>query len=176
MLSSLQRTAVEVSDLMSSALLNMNSIIDNTVMIDSTAERGVDFATGKSVAAKENMPFALIVLKHLGWVTKVRALIDGKISADSIELGDSKKCDLGQWIDKEASQHEGLRQHPEFKKLVSQHEKLHSITKAVISQLKTLSKAELETSYSQLLECSTSVIDSLSVLRQFIDSKQSRRK
>lgn len=176
MLSSLQRTAVEVSDLMSSALLNMNSIIDNTVMIDSTAERGVDFATGKSVAAKENMPFALIVLKHLGWVTKVRALIDGKISADDIELGDSKKCDLGQWIDKEASQHEGLRQHPEFKKLVSQHEKLHSITKAVISQLKTLSKAELETSYSQLLECSTSVIDSLSVLRQFIDSKQSRRK
>lgn len=176
MLSSLQRTAVEVSDLMSSALLNMNSIIDNTVMIDSMAERGIDFATGKTVAAKENMPFALIVLKHLGWVTKVRALIDGKISADNIELGDSKKCDLGQWIDKEASQHEGLRQHPEFKKLVSQHEKLHSITKAVISQLKTLSKAELETSYSQLLECSTSVIDSLSVLRQFIDSKQSRRK
>ena len=176
MLSSLQTTANEVSDLMSSALFNMNSIIDSTITIDATAEKGVDISNEKTVAAGHAMPFTLIVLKHLGWVTKVRALIDGRLDAKGIELGDHKKCDLGQWIDKEASSYEGLMQHPEFKKLMVQHEQLHNVTKTVVSQLKTLSRTELEASYSKLLEYSASVIESLSILRQFIDSKQPTRR
>ena len=174
MLSTLQMTANEVSDLMSSALFNMNSIIDSTVKIDSTAEQGIDLANGKTVAAEHAMPFTLIVLKHLGWVTKVRALIDGRLDVNGIELGDHKKCDLGQWIDKEASAYEGLTQHPEFKKLMIQHEQLHNVTKTVVSQFKTLSRTELEASYSELLEDSASVIESLSILRQFIENKQQR--
>ena len=176
MLSSLQTTANEVSDLMSSALFNMNSIIDSTITIDATAEKGVDISNEKTVAAGHAMPFTLIVLKHLGWVTKVRALIDGRLDAKGIELGDHKKCDLGQWIDKEASSYEGLMQHPEFKKLMVQHEQLHNVTKTVVSQLKTLSRTELEASYSKLLEYSASVIETLSILRQFIDSKQPTRR
>ena len=175
MLSSLQTTANEVSDLMSSALFNMNSIIDSTVMIDSSTGKGVDLLNGKTIAAEHVMPFTLIVLKHLGWVTKVRALIDGRLDVNGIELGDHKKCDLGQWLDKEASSHEGLTQHPEFKKLLVQHEQLHNITKAVVSQFKTMSRTELEASYSKLLEYSASVIESLSILRQFIDNKQNRK-
>ena len=175
MLSSLQTTANEVSDLMSSALFNMNSIIDNTVTIDSSTEKGVDLLNGKTIAAEHAMPFTLIVLKHLGWVTKVRALIDGRLDASGIELGDHKKCDLGQWIDKEASSFEGLTQHPEFKKLMIQHEQLHNVTKTVVSQLKTMSRTELESSYSKLLEYSASVIESLSILRQFIENKQNKK-
>ena len=175
MLSSLQTTANEVSDLMSSALFNMNSIIDNTVTIDSSTEKGVDLLNGKTIAAEHAMPFTLIVLKHLGWVTKVRALIDGRLDASGIELGDHKKCDLGQWIDKVAASYEGLVQHPEFKKLMVQHEQLHNVTKTVVSQLKTMSRTELEASYSKLLEYSASVIESLSILRQFIENKQNKK-
>ena len=176
MLVSLQATAKEINDLMSSALFNMNSIIDNTVTIDSTVEKGVDLANGKAIADEHTMPFALIVLKHLGWVTKVRALIDGRLDVNGIELGDHRKCDLGQWIDKNAPRYEGLQQHPEFKKLMVQHEQLHNLTKTVVSQLKTLSRTELETSYSKLLEHSASVIESLSILRQFIESKRYTKK
>lgn len=176
MLTSLQTTANEVSDLMSSALFNMNSIIDSTVMVDAAVETGLDLANGKTVAAEQSMPFARIVLKHLGWVTKVRALIDGRLDASGIELGDHKICDLGQWIEKEASSYEGLQQHPEFKKLMVQHEQLHNVTKTVVSQLKTLSRTELETSYAKLLEHSASVIESLSILRQFIENKNHTKK
>ena len=176
MLSSLQTTANEVSDLMSSALFNMNSIIDSTVMVDDAVEKGLDLASGKTIAAEHALPFARIVLKHLGWVTKVRALIDGRLDASGIELGDHKKCDLGQWIDKEAASYEGLTQHPEFKKLMVQHEQLHNVTKTVVSQLKTMSRTELEASYSKLLEYSASVIESLSILRQFIESKNHTKK
>ena len=172
MLSSLQTTANEVSDLMSSALFNMNSIIDSTVMVDSAVEKGVDLVNGKTVAGEHGMPFARIVLKHLGWVTKVRDFIDGRIDVNGIELGDHKICDLGQWIDREASSYEGLTQHPEFKKLMIQHEQLHNVTKTVVNQLKTLSRTELEASYSNLLEHSAAVIESLSILRQYISRKQ----
>jgi len=173
-LSILQQTANEISGLMSSALFNMNSIIDSTVSIDSVAERGRTLATGKNIATEQPLPFALIVLKHLGWVTKVRALIDGKLDASGIELGDHKKCDLGRWLDQQAPRYEGLTRHPEFKRLTAQHEKLHELTKTVISRLKTLSKAELESSYSQLLDYSASLVESLSILRQFINNRTSR--
>ena len=55
-----------------------------------------------------------------------------------------------------------------------QHEQLHNVTKTVVSQFKTLSRTELEASYSELLEYSASVIESLSILRQFIENKQQR--
>ncbi|WP_230978052.1 CZB domain-containing protein [Treponema vincentii] len=99
MLFTLQTTANEVSDLMSSALFNMNNIIDSTVVVDAAVEKGIDLVNGKTVA-DEYAPFARIVLKHLGWVTKVRALIDGRLDVNTIELGDHKKCDLGRWIEK----------------------------------------------------------------------------
>lgn len=174
MLSSLQTTANEVSELMSSALFNMNSIIDSTDIADSIVENGIDLESGKKIADGYTMPFARIVLKHLGWVTKVRALIDGRLNVDGITLTDHTKCDLGHWIEKEALRYGGLTQHPEFKKLTIQHEKLHSEAKTVITQLKTLPRTELETSYSKLLEYSASVIESLSILRQYIETNAKR--
>lgn len=176
MLFTLQTTANEVSDLMSSALFNMNNIIDSTVVVDAAVEKGIDLVNGKTVADEYAMPFARIVLKHLGWVTKVRALIDGRLDVNTIELGDHKKCDLGRWIEKEAPLYEGLMQHPEFKKLMVQHEQLHNETKAIVGQLKTSSRTELEASYSKLLDYSASVIESLSILRQFIESKNHTKK
>lgn len=114
----LQKTADDVSALMSSALFNMNSIIDSTVKINTAIEKGSDLTSGHTVERSQTIPFGLIVLKHLGWVTKVRAMIDGKLTAGSIELGDHNKCDLGHWITTEAPKYEGLQQHPEFKNSV----------------------------------------------------------
>ena len=112
----------------------------------------------------------MIVLKHLAWVTKVRALIDGKIGTDGVALGDHKKCDLGQWIEKNAGLYEGLKERPEFKKLVRDHEALHAMIRKVFERSRELSKAELESHYSELITYSGNVIESLTALRSFIDA------
>lgn len=169
-LQSMQQNSQEVSALMSSALFNMNSIIDSTIVIESSSMQGVDVRTGSSVTAAKNMPFAMIVLKHLAWVTKVRALIDGKIGTDGVALGDHKKCDLGQWIEKNAELYEGLKERPEFKKLVRDHETLHAMIRKVFERSRELSKAELEGHYSELITYSGNVIESLTALRSFIDA------
>ncbi len=167
----MQQNANEISSLMSSALFNTNSIIDSAISIDSAASHGVDLKTGDSASFGQKLPYTLIVLKHLAWVTKVRALIDGKIGADGVELGDHTKCDLGRWIENQASLYEGLTQHPEFEYLINQHEQLHRLIKTVFEQINSISKMELEEYYSKLLDYSGSVIESLTKLRQFIDKK-----
>ncbi|WP_428769567.1 methyl-accepting chemotaxis protein [Treponema sp. HNW] len=168
-LQSMQQSSQEVSALMSSALFNMNSIIDSTIAIESSSTQGIDVRTGQTLAAAKNMPFALIVLKHLSWVTRVRALIDGKIGAEGVVLGDHRKCDLGQWIEKNAGLHEGLQEHPEFKKLTEDHEALHAIIRKVFERIRTLSRTELEGYYSEMIQYSGNVIESLTALRGFIE-------
>ncbi|MGP1593822.1 MAG: methyl-accepting chemotaxis protein [Treponema sp.] len=165
----MQKNSYEISDLMSSALFNMNSIIDSAIHIDDFSIKGVDIEEGKSITEERSVPYGLIILKHLAWVTKVRALIDGKIGADSISLGDHTRCDLGQWLEKTAMHNEKLVNRPDFRKLLKEHEQLHDIVKIVFQQINNLSKAELETYYSRLLEHSGTVIDCISALRQFID-------
>lgn len=168
-LQTMQRNSTEISGLMSSALFNMNSIIDSTVIIESSSAKGIDSETGEYFVSDQHLPFALIVLKHLSWVTKVRALIDGKITTGGIELGDHKICDLGQWIEKKSGMYKGLRQDPAFEKLVVTHEKLHNIIKVVFNKINTVSKTELETYYSELIDYSGEVIENLSKLRAFIN-------
>ncbi|MEL3905997.1 MAG: methyl-accepting chemotaxis protein [Treponema sp.] len=174
-LQSMQQTSHEISDLMSSALFNMNSIINSAVVIESSVSKGIDIETGDNAMSGQYMPFSLIVLKHLAWVTRARALIDGKIGMEGVELGDHRICDLGQWIEKKSGMYEGLKQHPEFKKLVSQHEKLHALIRTVFERIKTLSKNELEEYYDQMIDYSGDVIESLTILRTFIDGKYDRK-
>jgi putative methyl-accepting chemotaxis protein len=170
-LETMEQTANEVSGLMSSALFNTNSIINSAMVVDGASSNGVDIKTGDTALLNRQMPYTIIVLKHLAWVTKVRALIDGKIGVDGVELGDHRKCDLGQWIETKAALYEGLTQHPEFEYLVTQHEKLHGLIRTVFEQIGTLSRIDLENYYSKLIDYSSSVIESLTKLRQFINNK-----
>ncbi len=170
---STQETAHEISELMSVALFNMNAIIENGIHIHNNASNCIDIATGEKFNSnKQDLPFALIVLKHLNWVTKVRALIDGKIGADSVSLADHRACDLGKWIETEARSYEGLITHPEFKQLTQNHEKVHDLVRIVFNQIKNLSKEELENYYNQLIDYSSALIRNLTELRKFIKQKR----
>ncbi|MGP1454325.1 MAG: methyl-accepting chemotaxis protein [Treponema sp.] len=168
-LQNIRNTSYAVGDLMSSILFDMNSIIDSAIAIDSVSASGVDTTTGDRIASDQGLPFSLVILKHLAWVTKVRAVIDGKIKSNDVALYDHTVCDLGQWISKNAPLYKGLTEQPEFKKLATQHEKLHNVVQAVFEKIRTASKQELEAYYAQLLQHSNAVIDGLVVLRQYIN-------
>ena len=171
--SSIQRTwntAHEITELMSSALFNMNSIIESGIKIHNYASDCFDSSTGQKFNSNANdLPFALIVLKHLNWVTRVRALIDGKIVAEGINLADHNACDLGKWIANEASAYKGLTERADFKELTRNHEKVHEVVGKVFRQIKTLSKEELEGYYDELITYSSALINNLLSMRQFIN-------
>jgi len=167
---SIRQTAHEINDLMSAALFNMNEIIESGIAIHKNASNCIDISTGHEFDSnKSDLPFALIVLKHLNWVTKVRALMDGKIVAEGNSMADSKSCELGKWLAEDAHSYKGLTEHPEFQTLVQNHEKVHEVVRMVFSSIRNMSKDELENYYSQLIDYSSALIRSLTELRRFIN-------
>ena len=169
---SIWQTAQEINELMSAALFNMNEIIESGISIHHGASKCVDISTGQAFNSNTNdLPFSLIVLKHLNWVTKVRALMDGKIVAEGNSMADSKSCELGKWLASEARAYKGLTEHPEFQTLIQNHEKVHEVVRIVFSSIRNLSKDELENYYSQLIDYSSALIRSLTELRRFINKK-----
>jgi len=167
---STRETAHEINDLMSAALFNMNTIIESGIEIHKKATNCKDVSTGSSFNSNTNdLPFSLIVLKHLNWITKVRALMDGKIVAQGVALADHKSCELGIWLETEAKTYEGLIEHPEFAELIRNHEQVHNVVRIVFSQIKSLTRNELEDYYNQLIDYSSALINNLTALRKFIN-------
>ena len=158
----IKASSEQISGLMSADLFNMNDMIQCALDIDGClAKKQQEAAAASGVPS---FPFTNIILKHLSWVTKVRALIDGKLSGEGISLGDHHACDLGKWIDTQAESL-GLSEKPSFKALVESHEALHSVVHDVFNNLETLSLSEREDRYATLLKKSQAVIDNLVAIR-----------
>ena len=115
----------------------------------------------------DKFPFTMILLKHLSWVTKVRGLLDGKLSAEGATLGDHHSCDLGKWIDNESAA-SGVTSLPVFQTLLKEHEALHNVVKQVYRNIGIMSEQQKEEQFKQLLEHSNVVIDCLVKLRSSV--------
>lgn len=160
--------ADDISHLMSSDLYDINNMVACCIDIDSNIRQRATCECSKSSKySVEKIPFTLILLKHLSWVTKVRALLDGKMTAEGVTLGDHHACDLGKWIDGLDSSN-GFTSSPIFQTLLREHESLHDIVKIVFRNKDLLSIEEREDKYKSLLEKSNNVIDCLVKLRTYL--------
>lgn len=164
-LQKIQSQAKDISELMSGDLFDMNNMVACSIDIDANVrKRAACDCCSSSKYGNEKIPFTTIMLKHLAWVTKVRALLDGKMSAEGVTLGDHHACDLGKWIDNEASA-TGVTSSSTFQTLLREHEALHNIVKTVFRSKDLLSQEEREEKYRDLLDRSNAVIDCLVKLR-----------
>ncbi len=168
-LQKIQSQARDVSELMSGDLFDMNNMVACCIDMDANVRKRAHCdCTSSSKYVAEKIPFNTILLKHLAWVTKVRALLDGKMSAEGVTLGDHHACDLGKWIDNEAA-NTGVTSSKNFQVLLREHEALHDIVKTVFRSKELLSQEERELKYRDLLERSNAVIDCLVKLRTNIN-------
>jgi methyl-accepting chemotaxis protein len=146
----------------------MNNMLNCALDIDGNVRKRAQCdCAGTSKYVTEKFPFTTILLKHLAWVTKVRALLDGKMTGEGVTLGDHHGCDLGKWIDNEAST-AGITTSPIFQVLLKEHEALHSIVQQVYRGLRMMTEEEKEQKFKDLLEKSNAVIDCLVKLRSSI--------
>ncbi len=147
----------EASDTISS----FRSMITTAGELQAVLDRAV--AVSDTFTAPDPFPFTTIVLKHLMWVTRVRALLDEKISGSGVDTGNHHTCDLGKWID---SQRElPISQNSVFVKLDTEHEKMHKLVGYVFANKQNLSAENLEKEYENLLTFSANVISLLTELR-----------
>ena len=160
----------DIFSLLGGDFYDMNEMLACNLDIDASSRRQAQrsCSDGSSKYSAETFPFTMILLKHLSWVTKVRALLDGKMSAEGATLGDHHSCDLGKWIDNESSSIPSVTSSPVYQTLLKEHEALHGIVQTVFRQIGSLSEAEREAKFQELLEKSNSVIDCLIKLRSAI--------
>ena len=118
-----------------------------------------DFQNFEFGTEKAGFPIVKIILQHLLWVLKARAVIDGKLKLDAEALSDHHSCDLGKWIDNEAGLQ--VKNNSNFRNMESEHENLHKIVNGIIQSLGKANREDLEIQYSSLLKSSKSVISSL---------------
>ena len=104
-------------------------------------------------------PVVKIILQHLQWVLKARAVIDGKLEVEGRELTDHHSCSLGKWIDGRAD--ERLKSSAVFASMEKEHENLHNKVNQIIGDLGRLDRESLEAEYHRLLENSKQVIAGL---------------
>ena len=167
-LAAIKRQADEISNMMSGDLFDMNNMLNCALDIDGNVRKRAQCdCTGTSKYVTEKFAFTTILLKHLAWVTKVRALLDGKMTGEGVTLGDHHGCDLGKWIDNEAAA-TGITSTATFQNLLREHEALHNIVKDVFRNKNLLSVDEREKKYRDLLDKSNAVIDCLVKLRTTI--------
>ena len=167
-LAAIKKQADEISHMMSGDLFDMNNMLNCALDIDGNVRKRAQCdCTGNSKYVTEKFPFTTILLKHLAWVTKVRALLDGKMSGEGVTLGDHHACDLGKWIDNEAAA-TGITSTATFQNLLREHEALHGIVKDVFRNKNLMSVDEREKKYRELLDRSNAVIDCLVKLRTTI--------
>lgn len=167
-LAAIKKQADEISNMMSGDLFDMNNMLNCALDIDGNVrKRARCDCSSSSKYVTEKFPFTSILLKHLSWVTKVRALLDGKMSGEGVVLGDHHACDLGKWIDNEAAA-TGITSTATFQNLLREHEALHNIVKDVFRNKNLMSVDEREKKYRDLLDKSNAVIDCLVKLRTTI--------
>lgn len=162
----------EINSLMTSELSDVDKMISLTLDIDTMVSE-IAGKTRPEAESAQLFPFTLVVLRHLSWITKVRALIDGKMSPGMVSLSDHHACALGKWLDNEAEKY-GITSSPVFAGIMNEHAELHALVKAVFERKDSMSKIELEDSYKKLVKISESVIDGVIKLRSMVNRAEGR--
>lgn len=155
--------AQSISTLASDQIASIDDVIVSAAQIDGFLQTGVCSDTRQPCVT--GIPLTTIILKHLRWVTRVRAVIDGKIAADSVKLVDHHACDLGKWIDDQTAASSEITKNQTFKEMAALHEQLHSKVHTIFTSKDTMSADQLETEYNNLLQISSKIIALLVKLR-----------
>ncbi|MFP4431498.1 MAG: methyl-accepting chemotaxis protein [Spirochaetota bacterium] len=111
---------------------------------------------------EDGLDYSSIILAHQSWVSRVRSLLDGRISFSVEEVSNHHSCELGIWIDQQKVKG---REDERFVALDEIHERLHGRAGQVVSCHEDPACGEAESYYRTLLEDSRAITEALVALR-----------
>jgi len=80
---------------------------------------------------ENRIKFNNLILAHINWVATVRAVLDGTLDSQGLNLEDSAQCELGQWISREGQQF--ITHKSKLDNLIKEHNLLHNYAKELLS-------------------------------------------
>ncbi|MDC7225351.1 MAG: methyl-accepting chemotaxis protein [Spirochaetales bacterium] len=150
---------ISISEIAQDINIMLMTISDTIINYEEYMEKIQEFQNWEFGTETSSVPIVKIIIQHLLWVIKARAVMDGKLKIDSNSLTDHHSCALGKWIDN--IEDDEIKVRASFNDLSSIHEKLHVNVNKIITESSNLSTEEREAKYSEVLGLSTRIIDSL---------------
>ncbi|MGL1892560.1 MAG: bacteriohemerythrin [Spirochaetaceae bacterium] len=102
-----------------------------------------------------------LILAHINWVAKSRAIIDGTMSAEEANLTSSHDCQLGKWLDTDGSKNMASGT---FKILNDKHDELHNSVKLIVTELSKGNRDKAKEIHTVLEALSEDIVGILSTL------------
>ena len=134
----------------SSSFLEFNKMYEQMVTRNLAFEySGSRAAGGDDEGIMERMFFSNLILSHINWVATARAVIDGTIAAEDVNLVDHTQCALGKWILSDSDQKKKLGE--KIALLDREHVQLHGKVREIIN---AVNEKDLETADRLLMELS----------------------
>lgn len=99
-----------------------------------------------------------LILAHINWVAKTRAIIDGTMTIEEANVLSSKDCMLGKWILSDDSK---SLSNDKMNILIPLHDELHSIVQDIARELEAGNKLKAKELYPKLEPLSDKIIDIL---------------
>ena len=156
---SISRRSSDISETSNSNIGILDNIIGYIQNIDKEM-----YDINEELTGKKTFPFARIVLGHLAWITRVRALFSGTSEVDTAKIPDSHSCFLGKWIDTEAKNTYAYSL-PVFSQMVQEHEKLHNLVIEIFRTFGQMTQEQREERYQTLVAQSNTIVTLLRRLK-----------
>lgn len=102
----------------------------------------------------------ILILQHMGWVTRVRGVLDGTIRLEASAVADHHQCEFGRWLDGPGKGVLGPL--GSYSTVYDTHERLHSHARTIVALAETPTRAaEAEAQFPGLVELSESLVATL---------------
>ena len=156
---SISRRSSDISETSNSNI----GILDNIIGCIQNIDKEM-YDINEELTGKKTFPFARIVLGHLAWITRIRALFSGTSGVDTAKIPDSHSCFLGKWIDTEAKNTYAYSL-PVFSQMVQEHEKLHNLVIEIFRTFGQMTQEQREERYQTLVAQSNTIVTLLRRLK-----------
>lgn len=103
-----------------------------------------------------------ISLAHVNWVSTIRALIDGTVKSDDIQVSDPRASELGIWIDQYGENE--VADSTRLNNLKKYNNEIHSHAAQIVTNLQSTDKGLLETHYRAIQDVSMKIVQILTTL------------
>ncbi len=105
--------------------------------------------------------FKNLILDHINWIAKTRAIIDGTMSISDAKLVSSKECNLGKWL---SSVDRNEISNDQKRILISNHDELHRVIEEISEKTSKNNYEGINELFGNLTELSATIVDILTAL------------
>lgn len=96
---------------------------------------------------------SVLMLQHMVWVSRIRAVLDGVLRLDAAEVSDHRKCDLGTWL-------AGLvnDSSPGLQELRMAHQAMHEAARQTVQDYNSARQQQSEAGFAEVRRQSEAVV------------------